>query len=88
MGALSVSVFEVLFLCMAVLLLYHFYRGAADARRRGKGLLESGRQSISSGQKDLREGRRSLSRGLLYSLLFILVLLASVLVLALRACVR
>ena len=88
MGALSLSIFEVIFLCMAVLLLYHFYRSATDARKRGKNLLESGQKSVSSGQRELREGRKSLSRGFIYNLLFILILLASALVLALRACVR
>jgi hypothetical protein len=87
MGNLSISVFEAVFICVAMLLLYHFYRSAVDSRKRGKGLLESGKKSVSAGQQQLRDGRRSLSQSLACNLMFLLILLASVLVLGLRACV-
>jgi len=86
--ALPLSILEVAFLCMAVLLLYHFYRSAAEARKRGKGLLKSGRENISSGHQELREGHKLLRRGLVYYGVFLLILLALTFVLVLRACVR
>lgn len=88
MEALSLSILEVTFLCMAVLLLYHLYRSATETRKRGKNLLDSGQKDISSGRQELREGHKLLRQGLVYYSLFLLILLASASVLVLRACVR